>query len=65
MKKRLIPDELYRKMGCPDLTNTMYFWIDGKKVYGKVEYVNYFKKKGFVYIGIEPFKKPKVKQSNQ
>lgn len=33
MIKRLIPDELYRKMGCPDLTNTMYFWIDGKKVY--------------------------------
>ena len=59
MIKRLFSEEIYRKMGYPDLNQTIYFTQSGKKVYGKVALVDFHKKKGYVYLGIVPFKKQK------
>lgn len=60
MMKRFFTEELYRKLGCPNLNNIVYFIQSGKRVYGKVALIDFHKKKGYVYLGIVPFKsKPK------
>jgi len=63
--KRKFSTEVYRKMGCPDLTNKMFFWKpDGTKIWGtvsSVEYTGFPGCKGgkFVRIGLSPFKNNK------
>ena len=61
MIKRKFSSELYKKLGHPDLGDTIYMKKAGKKVYGKVSLLSFvgFKdaKKGLVLLGIEPFKK--------
>lgn len=60
MIKRKITSELYKKIGTPDLGNTIYFVKSGKKIYGTISLLQFngFKgaKKGLVLIGIQPFK---------
>jgi hypothetical protein len=57
--------EIYKKMGHPGLGSKIYFMKDGKKIYGKVSLLSFcgFKgaKNGLILIGIEPFKKVKLK----
>jgi hypothetical protein len=57
MIKRFFTREVYQKIGCPDLNNKMYFKKDGKKIWGKVVLVDYYKKRGYILLGLIPFKK--------
>ena len=61
MIKRKFDSETYRKMGCPDLGQKMYFMKYGKKVWGTVTLLSFvgFKgaKNGLVLLGLEPFGK--------
>lgn len=59
MLKRLFTQEVYQKIGCPDLTNKMYFKKGGKKIWGRVVLVDYHKKRGYIQLGLLPFKKLK------
>ena len=43
---RVLSNELYQKMNCPDLGSVIYFWVDNKKVYGIVESLEYSGFKG-------------------
>lgn len=56
MLKRFFTKKTYEKIGCPDLLNKMFFMRGGKRIYGRVVLVDYFKKKDHVLIGLEPFK---------
>jgi hypothetical protein len=55
--KRTFDGETYQKIGRPDLTHIIYFRDkDGKKVWGRVSFLQYLKDDK-VRLGIEPFKK--------
>lgn len=54
--KRTFNTETWIKIGQPDLGSKIFFKIKGKKIYGKVNFIQFGYKKG-IRIGIEKFKK--------
>ena len=55
MAKRIFDATTWVKIGQPDLGSKMYFIENGKKIWGKVIYVNYGHKKG-IELKIKRFK---------
>lgn len=56
MARRIFSSETWRKLGQPDVGSKMYYFRDGKKVWGEVVMSNFGHKKG-VELKIKPLKK--------
>jgi hypothetical protein len=61
MAKRVLSNDLWHKLGQPDLNHKMYYihGVTKKRVYGIITEIDYGHKKG-VAVTIKPFKNQKL-----